>query len=67
MNLRNIKIEKDGKSFYESNHLTGDIDFVKIIKMIINEEKRRSINKEVNIPMRPDHGHCLLDDQSKNQ
>ena len=53
------------KSFYESNHLTGDIDFVKIIKMIINEEKRRSIKKEVNIPMRPDHGHCLLDDQSK--
>ncbi len=65
IHLRNIKIEKDNKSFYESNHLSGDIDFVKIIKMIKKEEKRRSINKNINIPMRPDHGHCLLDDQLK--
>jgi len=67
IHLRNIKMEKDNKSFYESNHLSGDINFVEIIKMIIKEEKRRSINKnkKVNIPMRPDHGHCLLDDQNK--
>ncbi len=65
IHLRNIKIEKDQKSFYESNHLMGDIDFVKIIKMIIKEEKRRSIDKKIEIPMRPDHGHCLLDDQNK--
>jgi len=65
IHLRNVKIEKDKKSFYESNHLSGDVDFVKIIKMIRKEEKRRSINNKINIPMRPDHGHCLLDDQSK--
>ncbi len=65
IHLRNIKIESDQKSFYESNHLSGDVDFVKIIKMIKKEEKRRSINKKINIPMRPDHGHCLLDDQTK--
>ena len=65
IHLRNVKIEKDKKSFYESNHLNGDIDFVKLIKMITKEEKRRSKNKKVEIPMRPDHGHCLLDDQKK--
>ncbi len=65
IHLRNIKIEKDKKSFYESNHLNGDVDFVKLIKMIHKEEKRRSVNKKTQIPMRPDHGHCLLDDQKK--
>jgi mannonate dehydratase len=65
IHLRNVIIEKDKKSFYESNHLNGDVDFVKLIKMILKEEKRRSKNKKVNIPMRPDHGHALLDDQRK--
>ena len=66
IHLRNVKIEKDKKSFYESNHLMGDVDFVKLIKMIFKEEKKRSRSKKVQIPMRPDHGHCLLDDQRKN-
>ena len=66
IHLRNVKIEKDKKSFYESNHLSGDVDFVKLIKMIRKEEKRRSKYKKIDIPMRPDHGHCLLDDQQKN-
>ena len=65
IHLRNVIIEKDKKSFYESNHLSGDVDFVKLIKMILKEEKRRSKNKKVDIPMRPDHGHALLDDQKK--
>ena len=65
IHLRNVQIEKDKKSFYETNHLNGDVDFVKLIKMIKKEEKRRSTNKKIHIPMRPDHGHCLLDDQKK--
>ena len=65
IHLRNVKIEKDRKSFYESNHLSGDVDFVKLIKMILKEEAKRSKNKKNEIPMRPDHGHCLLDDQNK--
>ena len=65
IHLRNVKKEKDKKSFYETNHLSGDVDFVKLIKLILKEEKRRSKNKKVEIPMRPDHGHCLLDDQFK--
>jgi len=65
IHLRNVKKEKNTKSFYESNHLKGDVDFVKLIKMILKEEKRRSKIKKIEIPMRPDHGHSLLDDQSK--
>ena len=67
IHLRNVKIEKDKKSFYETNHLNGDIDFVKLIKMILKEENRRKQkgDKFFNIPMRPDHGHCLLDDKKK--
>ena len=34
--------------------------------MILKEEKNRSKLKKAHIPMRPDHGHCLLDDQNKN-
>ena len=67
IHLRNVQIEKDKKSFYESNHISGDIDFTRIIKMILDEEKRRKKNNlKFNIPMRPDHGHCLLDDQKKS-
>ena len=66
IHLRNVKMEKNKKSFYESNHLSGDIDFVKLIKMILKEEKRRrKTSNDFEIPMRPDHGHCLLDDQKK--
>ena len=67
IHLRNICMEKDKKSFYESNHLSGDIDFVKLKKSILTEENRRKIyyKKDYEIPMRPDHGHCLLDDQRK--
>jgi len=66
IHLRNIKIEKDNISFIESDHLEGDINFVKMINMILNEEKIRKNNiEDYEIPMRPDHGHCLLDDQNK--
>ena len=66
IHLRNVIKEKDKKSFFESGHLDGDVDFVKLIKMILNEEnKRKKKNKNFHIPMRPDHGHCLLDDQKK--
>ena len=66
IHLRNVIKEKDKKSFIESDHLEGDVDFVKLIKMILNEEnKRKKKYKHFHIPMRPDHGHCLLDDQKK--
>ena len=66
IHLRNVTIEKDNISFIESDHLDGNIDFVKIINMIlIEEKKRKENNQDYHIPMRPDHGHSLLDDKKK--
>ena len=66
IHLRNIKIDKKSKNFFETSHLDGDIDMVNVIKAILNEEKRRKNNaeKNINIPMRPDHGHTILYDQN---
>ena len=66
IHLRNIIKDNDKKSFTESGHLDGDVNFIKIIKKILNEERRRKKTyKNFHIPMRPDHGHCLLDDKYK--
>lgn len=54
VHLRNVAKDADG-SFTESDHLTGDVDMVKLIGIILSEEKRRGVQ----IPMRPDHGHLL--------
>ena len=64
--LRNVNRVKDG-SFYESPHLNGSNNMFEIMKSIINEqEKRKNLGKGiVNIPMRPDHGHMILDDFSR--
>ena len=63
LHLRNVKREADG-SFYEDNHLEGSSDMYAIMKSILNEQKRRADGgrDDVAIPMRPDHGHKLLDD-----
>ena len=64
--LRNVNRVKDG-SFYESPHLNGSNNMFEIMKSIINEqEKRKNLGKGIiNIPMRPDHGHMILDDFSR--
>ena len=63
LHLRNVKREGDG-SFYEDNHLEGSSDMYAIMKSILAEQKRRtdSGRTDIAIPMRPDHGHKLLDD-----
>ncbi|MBS1529593.1 MAG: mannonate dehydratase [Bacteroidetes bacterium] len=63
LHLRNVKREPDG-SFYEDNHLEGSSDMYAIMKSVVREQKRRadSGRDDVAIPMRPDHGHKLLDD-----
>jgi len=63
LHLRNVKREADG-SFYEDNHLEGSSDMYAIMKSILAEQKRRSDSgrTDIAIPMRPDHGHKLLDD-----
>ena len=63
LHLRNVKREADG-SFYEDNHLEGSSDMYAVMKSVLAEQKRReeSGRTDIAIPMRPDHGHKLLDD-----
>jgi mannonate dehydratase len=63
LHLRNVQREADG-SFYEADHLGGSNDMYAIMKSIILEQKRRrDVGRiDIAIPMRPDHGHKLLDD-----
>ena len=64
--LRNVAKDPDG-SFMEADHLGGDTDMVALIEALLDEEMRRRAagDPEWEIPMRPDHGHELLDDTAR--
>ena len=67
IHLRTTKREADPRNFHEADHLAGDVDMYAVVKAIVQEEKRRE-KAGVGIsaiPMRPDHGHQMLDDLSK--
>jgi mannonate dehydratase len=64
--LRSTKREENPNSFHEAAHLAGDVDMFAVIKAIAEEEHRRKVAGEEDlIPMRPDHGHQMLDDLHK--
>ncbi|WP_419800640.1 mannonate dehydratase [Mucilaginibacter sp.] len=67
LHLRNVQREADG-SFYEADHLGGSTDMFAVMKAIILEQRKRESNgrEDVAIPMRPDHGHKILDDFNYN-
>jgi mannonate dehydratase len=64
--LRNVTKEGDG-SFHEAEHLGGDTDMVQVVAALMVEENRRRSQGRADpeIPMRPDHGHAIVDDIGK--
>jgi mannonate dehydratase len=67
LHLRNVQREENG-SFYEAEHLSGSSDMFAVLKNIIVEQQKRADagRTDIAIPMRPDHGHKLLDDFNHN-
>lgn len=64
LHLRTTKREENPLNFHEAAHLNGDVDMYEVVKAVIEEQNRRKkAGQEDNqIPMRPDHGHQMLDD-----
>ena len=64
LHLRTTKREENSLNFHEAAHLDGDVDMYEVVKAVIEEQIRRKAagQEDSQIPMRPDHGHQMLDD-----
>lgn len=64
--LRSTQREQNPLSFHEADHLAGDVDMFGVVKALLKEEARRQQQGDWRaIPLRPDHGHQMLDDLHK--
>ncbi|RZL99476.1 MAG: mannonate dehydratase, partial [Sphingomonas sp.] len=61
LHLRSVQRELDG-AFHEAEHLRGDADMAGIVAAVVDLQQRTGRV----LPMRPDHGHQMVDDLHKS-
>lgn len=66
IHLRSVQQDNEG-NFYEANHLEGDANLFDVVHELVKlEDKRKKEGRaDVEIPMRPDHGHLMQGDAEK--